>query len=674
MSKRTLLIKKLIMNTIFKTCITLLAILAGNIAFGQSLYEEFTLGNVQPVGWTQTSVSPNDVWRFGGALDFGASSLINDPDGNLGQYARMDFSIDPDTTALVTPARSIAGIPNPEFSFYYISQTNNTSFTPYNRLVVQYWTGGAWANVAIIDTLTTSGWVKYTYNAALFTYSTDSVRFRFAAQEGGFAVGGTGTTTFDQDMAIDNVLIGALCNPTTGTDVQSACGSYTWIDGMTYTSSNNTATHTLTNAGGCDSVITLNLTINNSTASVDTQIACDSFTWINGMTYTSSNSTATDTLMNAAGCDSIITLNLTINNSTTGIDTQIACDSFTWIDGNTYTSSNTTATHTLMNAAGCDSIVTLNLTINPIMTNATVNNVLCNGDSTGTAMISTTGGNGTVVIDWGGLNSNILPAGTFTYTATDSNNCVVTDSVVISEPAALSISIDSVTNVTCNGASDGATLITVTGGMLPYTYAWSNADTTLNLTGVIPGTYTNTITDANGCTISSSAITITEPTAIIGTAIDNSNGSATASATGGTAAGNYTFLWDSNAGNQTTATATGLSVGTTYCVTITDDNNCSDTACVNIVTSIETLNNTPNAFKVYPNPTTGYVFVDVITESSDDVQLAIYNTTGQQVQSVQFPSQSTRFELNMTELPTGVYILRFAVDNKITTKKLILQR
>ncbi|MCT4581174.1 MAG: T9SS type A sorting domain-containing protein, partial [Flavobacteriales bacterium] len=90
-----------------------------------------------------------------------------------------------------------------------------------------------------------------------------------------------------------------------------------------------------------------------------------SFTWIDGNTYTTSNNTATYTLTNAAGCDSIVTLNLTINN-TYGTDIQSACNSFTWIDGNTYTTSNNTATHTLTNAAGCDSIVTLNLTINSL--------------------------------------------------------------------------------------------------------------------------------------------------------------------------------------------------------------------------------------------------------------------------------------------------------------------
>ncbi|PCI92709.1 MAG: hypothetical protein COB15_17355 [Flavobacteriales bacterium] len=65
---------------------------------------------------------------------------------------------------------------------------------------------------------------------------------------------------------------------------------------------------------GCDSIVTHNLTINNSSSSTSTINACDSITWINGITYTSSNSIAQDTLINAVGCDSVITLHLTINN------------------------------------------------------------------------------------------------------------------------------------------------------------------------------------------------------------------------------------------------------------------------------------------------------------------------------------------------------------------------
>jgi len=101
-------------------------------------------------------------------------------------------------------------------------------------------------------------------------------------------------------------------------------------------------------------------------SSTDTITACDSYTWTNQITYYSSNTTAKDTFENLAKCDSIVTLNLTINYSTTSTDTISACDSFTWTNNVTYTASNTSAKESLVNAAGCDSVVTLNLTINTV--------------------------------------------------------------------------------------------------------------------------------------------------------------------------------------------------------------------------------------------------------------------------------------------------------------------
>jgi hypothetical protein len=165
----------------------------------------------------------------------------------------------------------------------------------------------------------------------------------------------------------------SVCGNTIGTDVQSACNSYTWIDGNTYTSSNNTATFNIAcgAADGCDSLVTLNLTIYNPVTGTDVQNACNSYTWIDGNTYTSSNNTATFNIIGGAvnGCDSLVTLNLTIYNPVTGTDVQNACNSYIWIDGNTYTSSNNTATFNIIGGAanGCDSLVALNLTIyNPV--------------------------------------------------------------------------------------------------------------------------------------------------------------------------------------------------------------------------------------------------------------------------------------------------------------------
>ena len=104
--------------------------------------------------------------------------------------------------------------------------------------------------------------------------------------------------------------------------------------------------------------------------SIDTHTVCDSFTWIDGITYTESNDSATFNIIGGAanGCDSLVTLHLTINNSAVGVDTQTSCNSFTWIDGLTYTESNDSATFNIIGGAanGCDSLVTLHLTVNSI--------------------------------------------------------------------------------------------------------------------------------------------------------------------------------------------------------------------------------------------------------------------------------------------------------------------
>lgn len=127
------------------------------------------------------------------------------------------------------------------------------------------------------------------------------------------------------------------CTHTTSIDIIETCESHTWIDGNTYNSSNNSATYTLPNAEGCDSIITLNLTINNSTSSKIIESACDEFI-LNGEVYTSSG-TYSQMTINEVGCDSLITLELTIttlDTSITPMDNQLNADennaTYQWID------------------------------------------------------------------------------------------------------------------------------------------------------------------------------------------------------------------------------------------------------------------------------------------------------------------------------------------------------
>ena len=132
-----------------------------------------------------------------------------------------------------------------------------------------------------------------------------AVKFQFSS----------GAVEFDA-LSLNGLASSCVCSAiSSSTDVIVACDSYTWIDGNTYISSNNTATYTLNNSQGCDSVVSLDLTILYSSTGVDTQVHCDEYTWINGRTYTSSNNTAEFVLNNSIGCDSIVTLDLIINYS-----------------------------------------------------------------------------------------------------------------------------------------------------------------------------------------------------------------------------------------------------------------------------------------------------------------------------------------------------------------------
>jgi hypothetical protein len=155
----------------------------------------------------------------------------------------------------------------------------------------------------------------------------------------------------------------------TGTDYGYSCATdasgNVYLAGRTKstTAIATTGAHQTTNGGGYYDAFLVKFDACPAVYSQDTITACDSYTWIDGVTYTLSDTTAKDTLLNAAGCDSIVSLNLTINYTQTSTDSVVANDSCTWIDGVTYTLSNTTATDTLIASNGCDSIISLNLTI-----------------------------------------------------------------------------------------------------------------------------------------------------------------------------------------------------------------------------------------------------------------------------------------------------------------------
>lgn len=258
-----------------------------------------------------------------------------------------------------------------------------------------------------------------------------------------------------------------------------------------------------------------------------------------------------------------------------------------------------TYTANITDANGCTATYTAVITQPaPLAVTTTNTNASCGGVCDGTSSSNVTGGTPPYSYSWapGGQTTpsiSGLCAGTYTLTVTDANNCVVTQNVTITEPSILTTNPTGV-NITCFNACNGTASANAAGGTPPYTYSWSNSQTTAVATNLCPGTYTVNVTDANGCTTSGS-VTISEPSLLVagatGTNIScNSacDGTATANPTGGT--GPYTYTW--SPGNLTTQTITGLCPGT-YTVTVADSNSCT---AVQTVTITEPLPLLPNAF------------------------------------------------------------------------------
>ncbi|GAB4248440.1 MAG: hypothetical protein Kow0079_00520 [Vicingaceae bacterium] len=274
---------------------------------------------------------------------------------------------------------------------------------------------------------------------------------------------------------------------------------------------------------------------------------------------------------------------------------------FIWSTGDTTTGSGSPVLSSVSNLCtgpvsvqisdgfGCDT--TFNFFIpepDYVKPNVVANDVLCFGECTGTANSNPSGGNGVYSYNWtptGDTTQNIsnLCPGNYMLTVTDGNGCTGDTTITINEPPILSYDTTH-QNVSCGGACDGAVgVITIAGGIGPYTHSWTTGATTSSISNLCPGVYSDTLRDQNGC---DTIITfnVTEPNPLTLT-MDSSNvrcfnacdGIAIAIAGGGTPP--YSYSWSPVAGNNDSLM--NLCPGN-YVVTITDANNCTITDSINI--------------------------------------------------------------------------------------------
>ncbi len=225
-------------------------------------------------------------------------------------------------------------------------------------------------------------------------------------------------------------------------------------------------------------------------------------------------------------------------------------------------------------------------------------NISCNGAFDGSINVDFSGGADCESYNYlwsgpGGFVSTVedisgLAAGNYSLTVTDSNGCSHTENIVLSEPTVINITTTSVTDVTCFGLSNGAATVSVSGGVSPYGYLWSNGETTSQSTGLPAGNHSVVVSDANGCsdsltiviqqssTLDATIQTLTDYNGYTISCNNSADGSLSTTVSGGNAP--YSFLWSTN---ETVQTISNLSAGN-YSVTITDNSGCSTSATIQL--------------------------------------------------------------------------------------------
>lgn len=258
-------------------------------------------------------------------------------------------------------------------------------------------------------------------------------------------------------------------------------------------------------------------------------------------------------------------------------------------------------------SGGTPVVVTDNVTVSLAGTlNASITasqNITCFGANNGSATATVSGGQAPVSYGWSNgstaLVQSNLAAGTYVFTATDALNCTRSDTVVITEPTQLVVTVPNVSQTNCAGTGTGTLIATVTGGTGPYVFSWNSspAQNDSILDNVAAGTYTITVTDAGNCTASDPGtltiqaggnnVALNPATITNVSCFGAANGSITANPTGGSGA--YNYSWS----NASVANPNGSLAPGSYSVTVDDGAGCTASATYNVTEPTQLVINPP---------------------------------------------------------------------------------
>ncbi len=425
-----------------------------------------------------------------------------------------------------------------------------------------------------------------------------------------WAVSGTYTDTMANTAGCDSIITIHLTihNATTAALSTSACNSYTSPSGNHLWTNSGIYMDTLINMAGCDSIININLVITNSTASSLTTSACYSYLSPSGNHLWTSSGTYMDTLTNAAGCDSIITIHLTIHN-TSGSLSVSACNSYTSPSGNHVWTGSGTYLDTMTNSFGCDSLITIQLSVH--------------SNTSGSLSVSA-------------CNSYTSPSGTHVWTVSGSYldtmaNMFGCDSLITIQLSVHSNTLGSLSVSACNS----------------YTSPSGQHVWTAN------GTYIDTMANVFGC---DSILTINLTIHTVDVTVSNNSPVLQSNATGA----GYHWL-DCNNGmspisGETNQSFTPINNGS-YAVQVTQ-NGCTDTSACISVTNVGISHINVEKPALYPNPTHGNLTIAL--PAYHQVEIRVSDILGQEVLSV-IRNVSNQLQLHIPG-KSGVYFMKLTVE------------
>lgn len=578
-----------------------------------------TTNLISSVCWDATSTSTYD-WNVDGLAS--TPSFGTGPSGAFSGtnffYTEGSSGSTGSVAELTSPFIDINALTDPIIDFKYHMFGVNMG-----DLYIDVSDGNVWTTVDSIlgqqQTSELDPWLSKIVDLSAFT---DTIQVRFRAIRAGTTTG---------DMALDNIQIKDASN----VEVTTILGLQTLY---------------------CNTPVNVNLVISNKSTNIESDVP-----WAvasNGMIIASGAintlaPNASDTIPLVLGGVGPAGPSATIMAYTyLSIDEKTNDDTLTVSVGMSYTGVNATMT----NPVGCAG-----------STNGEIQSIGHNGIGVYTYLWDASAASQTTPTATG------LSAGTYMLTVTDSIGCFAIATLTLLDPPAMNLTNTS-TNLNCTGNNNGSAVVTVNGGVPGYSYLWSNGQMTNQLTNAAAGTYTVSVTDANGCELTNTVV-LTEPaTALAANVIDNGDGTATANVSGGVAP--YTYMWDPSTGNQTTIMATGLIAGNVYYVVVTDANGCSEVISFQAVALLDVSSvDHLSSLNMFPNPTSGNVFVELNLEAQTDVQIQITTVTGQTVMTQLFnQAQYSKLELETAQLPTGVYMVKFTIGANQLTKKLIITK